>query len=336
MANTLVVPISLEEIVQNYDAKEEPFTDFDIGGALKSARNDLVNPSEPENNGAWAEALAFALATGDHHENPWNSYFGPMASGTDSQGATVYFPDIIGTPAETIAHWAASARSLKHPLLKARYADLAWEMSGPIGNRKRDPEDARIAIDSYLYAITRVAKDHEQIQFAIRALDLAVLIRDQARIDGARLALMSVHRALMKAHGGMWWYTVDRLLEDKKAGVTEQERTELIADLEKIVATGSNTGDPESFNPHEARDAAERLIPHYRRANQFDDIKRLHQAVGASFEQFASNADPGLAAALLQTATDEYRDAGLKDDRDRTRILMQQKITAAAVNPSTV
>jgi hypothetical protein len=39
-----------------------------------------------------------------------------------------------------------------------------------------------------------------------------------------------------------------------------------------------------------------------------------------------------LAAALLQTATDEYRDAGLKEERDRTRILMQQKIGAAGEN----
>jgi hypothetical protein len=142
MANTLVVPASLEEIVQNYDAKEEPFTEFDIGGALKSARNALIDPRKAENRGAWAEALAFALVTGRHHENPWNSYFGPMASGTDGQGATVYFPDIIGTPAETVTHWAARARSLKHPFLKARYADLAWEMSGPIGNRRRDCSSA--------------------------------------------------------------------------------------------------------------------------------------------------------------------------------------------------
>jgi hypothetical protein len=240
MTTTLTVPASLEEIVQHYDAKEEPFTDFDIGGALKSARNALIDPPKAENLGAWAEALAFALATGHHHENPWNSYFGPMGSSTDGEGKTVYFPDIVGTPVDTVTHWAARARSLQHPFLKARYADLAWEMSGPIGNRKRDPDDARIAIDSYLDAIPRMAEDHEHIQFAIRALDLAVLIGDQARTEQARLALMSVHRAVMKAHAGMWWYTVDRLLEDKKAGVTEQERAELIADLEKIVATGSS------------------------------------------------------------------------------------------------
>jgi hypothetical protein len=74
------------------------------------------------------------------------------------------------------------------------------------------------------------------------------------------------------------------------------------------------------------------LIPYYRRLDKFDDIKQLHKAVGESFEHFASNADPMLAAALLQTATDEYRDAGLKEESDRTRIRMQQKIGAAGEN----
>ena len=170
------------------------------------------------------------------------------------------------------------------------------------------------------------------MQFAIRALDLAVLIGDKDRTDRARAALMDVHRSLMRNQQGMWWYTVDRLLEDKKAGVTDQERAELVADLERLVATGSNTGNAAEFNPHESRDAAERLIPYYRRLGRFDDIKRLHQTVGESFEQFASTADPMLAAALLQTATDQYRDAGLKEERDRTRILMQQKIGSAGEN----
>jgi len=331
MTSPLTVPASLEEIVQRYDAKEEPFTKFNIGGELNAARRALINPSELDNLGAWAEVLAFGLATG-RHENPWNSYFGPEGSGTDGEGKTVYFPEIAGTPAVTVDHWATRARSLKHPFLKARYADLAWEMSGLIGKRKRDLEDARIAIVAYLDAIPLMAEDHEHLLFAIRALDLAVLVGDKERTDRARTALMDIHRGLMKTHVGMWWYTVDRLLEDKKAGVTDQERAELVADLESIVRNGSTSDDPATFNPHEAKDAAERLTPYYHRLGKFDDIKRLHKILGESFEHFASNADPVLAAALLQTATDEYRDAGLKEERDRTRILMQQKIGAAGEN----
>lgn len=328
---TLTVPSPLEAIVQLYDKKQEPFDEFKIGGELTAARNALIKPSENENVGAWAEVLAFGLATG-RHENPWNSYFGPMGSGIDGQGKTFYFPDIAGTVPETVDHWAARARSLKHPFLKSRYADLAWEMSGLIGKRKRDPEDARIAVDAYLDAIPRMAEVHEHVLFAIRALDLAVLIGDTERTNRTRVTFMELHRGLMKNGAGMWWFAVDRLLEDKKAGVTDEERAELVADLESIATKGSTTGDPAKFNPHDTKDAAERLIPYYRRLKKFDDIKRLHQAVGAAFEHFASNADPMLAAALLQTATDAYSRAGLKDERDRTRISMQQKIGAAGEN----
>src|SRR6185437_11105602 len=277
MATALIVPAALEKIVQYFNAKEEPFTGHDVAGALRAASAALKDPSEPERNGAWAEYLAFALAT-DHHENPWNSYFGPMGSGEDGKGDRIYFPDIVGTPRDVVPHWANRARTLKHPFLKARYADLAWEMSGPIGNQKRNVEDARVAIDSYLDAVPRMAEDHEHVTFTIRALDLAVLIGDKGRTDRARIALMEVHREIRRARAGMWWYTVDRLLEDKKAGVSDAERAELIADLESIVATGSNSGDPAHFNPHEAKDAAERLIPYYRRLGKFDDIRRLHKA----------------------------------------------------------
>lgn len=331
MTTVLTVPAALDEIVRRYDTKEEPFTEFDLSRELGAARNGLSDLSEPEKFGIWAEVLAFNLTTGEH-ENPWNSYFGPMGSSTDGEGKTVYFPDIEGTPAVTVDHWSARARSLKHPFLKARYADLAWEMSGLIGKRKRDLEDARIAVECYLAAIPRMADDHEHLQFAIRALDLAVLIGDKARTERARAMLMEIHRGLMKIHVGMWSYTVDRLLEDRKSGVTAQERDELVADLESIVTKTSTTDDPAQFNPHEARDAAERLIPHYRRLGKFDDIKRLHKILGETFEHFASNADPMLAAALLQTATDEYRDAGLREERDRARILMQQKIGATSEN----
>src|SRR4051794_500312 len=116
----LIVPPSTEEIIQRYDAKGEPFTEFNIGSELNAARSALESPSEPLSLGAWVEALAFNLTTGNH-ENPWNSYFGPMGSGSDAEGKRHYFPDIAGTPAVAVDHWTKRAKSLRHPFLKARY-----------------------------------------------------------------------------------------------------------------------------------------------------------------------------------------------------------------------
>jgi hypothetical protein len=132
-----------------------------------------------------------------------------------------------------------------------RYGGGPGSRSGPpgdayasIGKRRRDVDDARIAIDWYLDAMPRMAEEHESVQFAIRALDLAVLIGDKDRADQARTELMGAHRTLIRNKIGLWWCTVDRLFEDKKSGVTDKERAELVVDLENIVTTASNAAKP--------------------------------------------------------------------------------------------
>jgi hypothetical protein len=69
LMNQVKVPDTIEQIVLRFDARTEPYTEFDIGGEIKAARGALLDLSEPEKAGAWAEALAFSLATG-HHQNP--------------------------------------------------------------------------------------------------------------------------------------------------------------------------------------------------------------------------------------------------------------------------
>jgi hypothetical protein len=96
MPPDLLVPPVIEAIIQQFDQAKAPFTEFDVQRALGNARRSLHNPTEAENFGAWAEVLAFALASGRLSASPWGTYFGPMGSGTDKDGKTTYFPDIAG------------------------------------------------------------------------------------------------------------------------------------------------------------------------------------------------------------------------------------------------
>jgi hypothetical protein len=129
MTTAFAVPASLEEIIQRFDAREEPFNEFSVSGELNAARGALVEPADAESLGAWAEVLAFALAT-DRHENPWNSYFGPMGSGVKADGTKVYFPDISDTPPEgrgTLVHTRESAEtSLSQGALRRPYVGNEW------------------------------------------------------------------------------------------------------------------------------------------------------------------------------------------------------------------
>lgn len=322
MTQNIIVPASLEAVIQKFDAATSPFSDYVVSSDLSSARQALQNPTTEENLGAWAEVLAFAFSE-QREGSVWGTFFGPRATMQDKDGNTFYSPGIDDTPPEVVAHWAARARNLKHPMLKARYADLAWDMAVAIGKSKRNPDDARLAIESYLAAIP-VTDVHEQVRSGIRALDLAQMIGDQPRSAAAKDALINLFRASMKKPPGMWWVPFDRLIDDKRTGVTEAEHNELIVGVEGLVTSHANV--KESFDPHRCGDSVQRLLPIYRRQQKFDDIKRLHEVVARVFEEAASRADAMLAAAFLQTALENFEAAQLKDEAKRIRILMQKAI----------
>ena len=323
-----VIPPAIEDVIAKLDQAGNPIDEQQVKGALVAARSELKDPTAAENLGAWAEVLAFALANGAHGTSPWGTYFRPLGSGTREDGSILYSPDIAGTDAEVVGHWSAGAKAIKHPVLKARYADLAWDMSRAIANSPPDPETARIAIDAYLASIShKLRKEiHDRFNAALRALDLAVMIGDQPRTEATRAVLLELHREAIAADQGLWWIAYDRLIEDKRSGVTDIERDQLVADLESIVTRRANTADPKLFEPHATESAAKRLIKHYRKRGKGDDAKRLSAMVARTFEHFASLGGAMVSSAALQTAVNAYRDAGMREESQRARVAMEEKI----------
>lgn len=328
MPANLIVPPAIEEVIVKFDQAGAALDEHEVKQALVAARKALVSPGEGENLGAWAEVLAFALVGTRPHPSPWKTHFGPTASGTNKDGTPFYSPDIAGTDAEVIAHWKRRAKCVKHPVLKARYADLAWDMSRAIAKTNPDPDMARTAIDAYLVSLMkRLRPDvHDQFEAALRALDLAAMLRDADRTESARAALLRLHREAIAAGKGWWWIAFDRLIDDKCAGLTETEREQLVADLEGIVAKRSVTSDPNVFDPHVTEDAARRLIKYYNRNGRGDDARRLNEVIARTFEHFASLGDAMLASSVLQTAVNAYRDAGMQEESRRVRVAMEEKI----------
>jgi lysyl-tRNA synthetase, class I len=327
MPNALKVPASIEDIIRRLDASKEPVDELTVSGHISTARNALTDPSEAEHNGAWAEALAFALRA-DVDRSPWNTYFGPMGSMSDNDGNTQFFPDIAGTPPIVVEHWIQRANSTRHPVLLARYADLAWEFASLIGQKKRDPNMARIAIDAYLASADAGFRSEQYHRYCAleRAISLAILLKDEERIDKVRVKFMRQHRETMKGDQVQWWRAFDRLLTDKNARVTDAERAELIADAERLVALRSDTASP-SFDPHSTKMAADRLVKLHTGKHRGKDIARLHLVIAKAFEHFASMGDAMLASSLLQTALNAYAKAGQPEEAKRIRIAMQQKIS---------
>lgn len=75
---------------------------------------------------------------------------------------------------------------------------------------------ARIAIDAYLASLEGATRSdvHDRFHSNIRALNLATMIRDAARQERAKIALLTLHRSEMNADRGLWWMAFDRLIDD--------------------------------------------------------------------------------------------------------------------------
>ena len=331
MTQLILIPPLMDQVIHRFDQSDAPFTVRDVEQALSKARRELQDPAQADSIGAWAEVLAFGLVGNRTDTSPWETYFSPVASGEDENGKLVYFPDVAGASAEVINHWTNRLSSITHPVLRARYADLVWDLTPLIAGERRDHLMARHAIDAYLStATTRVLLSlRDRFDAALRAIDLGCQISDEQTTASARKLLLTLHREAVSTNTGPWWLAYDRLIRDKSVGLTEDERQELVTSLEGLVLRFGDTSDHARFNPHDLEAAAQRLTQHYTRLRQLDDVRRLHTAVARSFEHFASIGDAMIACAALQTAVNTYRDAGLSEDSNRVRVLMEQKIREA-------
>ena len=327
----LTVPASMEAVIQDFDRSACPFDVHAVQQGLATARAALGQVSDAENIGAWSEVLAFTLVEGRNYggPSPWGTYFCPFMSVENAAGETVYQPDISKADGAVVDHWRWRARSLVSPVLRARYADLAWDLGSKIAGSRREVEMARLAVDAYVASAHVLSEGLDKFTAVLRALDLAILIQDRERTEQSRAALLRLHREAVDEGRGLWWFACDRLMTEKNAGVTDEERDQLVVDLEGLVLLYGDTS-PERFNPRFLQDAAERLIRHYTRLRRGEDVRRLHAAIARAFEHHASLGNALLASAVLQTAVNSYREAGLAEESRRVRMLMEEKIGQAA------
>lgn len=117
----------------------------------------------------------------------WSTYHGPWASGVNEAGETIDSPPLEAITAECVDYWRGRMTTAKHPVIRARYADLVWEFSKHATGDPPPIEAARTAIDGYVEAVVTNKSD----AFAglgdpqLRAMRLAASVGDKSRLDDA-------------------------------------------------------------------------------------------------------------------------------------------------------
>jgi hypothetical protein len=323
----LTVPTAIDELLRNLDSGRTPLIDYGIAGEIEKIRRSLSSPSRDEQSGSWAELAAFQFAPSRGDEpSLWNTYFHPRGGATFNDGSRLDVPDITQADIEILDYWKRRATEVSHPVLRARYADLAWDFSQYF-KVKREVTHARAAIDAYLSTVhERLFERHQEAVTSLkRALSLALSINESQRVTSAVTAMLKFFDEEAKPNNhGTWSFIFDDLLQNKRVPLSTVQERNIIDGLERILKMSSTFGS-EDFSPWDAQAAAERLSSYYHGQGKAEDVRRVTRVYGGAFEAISAGASSSHATAWLAPVLDAYRNLGMEDDAKRIHLKIAEK-----------
>lgn len=281
----------VQAVLAQFENSGRPFTEVSLLSALNALARKIRESGEDFPSCLSAEGLAFHLVENClEREVTWGTYHGPMAIGQDAEGNRVDTPSLDSVSAEVVEYWEQRAFSARHPILRARYADLVWDFKLRAAGTRAPVEMAHIAIDNNLVIIQQslhASKGMVPVKLR-RALSLALSINDTQRIQIVRHVILAARR---DAYWHMWRLIYDELLKNGRAGLTDAERQELIRGIEEELGRELQTNKP---NLTQIENLTLWLADYYRPTRD-NEMRRVVGAY-ASFVHTILDSSPGLTA----------------------------------------
>ncbi|MCC6357343.1 MAG: DUF4209 domain-containing protein [Phycisphaerales bacterium] len=310
----------LDEVLAGFEGRNEPFDEMDIADAIQGLLRVRGGKTAEPTFRELAEGIAFSLAeTGSEEKSRWGTYYGPKNIWKMQDGAEREAPSIDRITADMLDHWKSRADATQQPRLKARYADLVWDLSHRVIQSRPEVRFAQMAVDATVQLITGGQCEyscdaHCKLK---RALAIALSINDVTRVEAVRDAAIAYERETATDDAlGTWGFAYDLLIEGQRKPVltTDQERL-IIDDLEARLTRAANS-EPPHFDPFGAESAALRLARHYRRTNRPDDLRRVMNTYVQAWIKISQQAMPLLGATWLEKVHRTLLDFGLRAEAD--------------------
>jgi len=338
----LPTPDKLEEAYKAADESGQPLDEIGLAGKLQRVLADLGQELAPgERRGAFAVVGGLYFQSRRSYGNPvWEMHWQPLSTMVDGNGTEHHSPSVKLAGDDTIQEWSRRGRTAQHPVLRARYADLAWEIAKYriVAARQENPaapkparpnaDDARRAIDSYLEAVHhKLAQDvFDAWRYLGRAVELAATIRDSARLQCAKDTLFRYRAAGEGEKADYPFWLFDEIAWDHRdsLALTEEEKLTVVRSLERALALRSDMNNPPLFDPYIAQDAADRLARWHTQIGTQIDASHAASVAGQAFEAAAAQAKGLTAIAILERQAVRYRKAGDKESAARVEQAIRQ------------
>lgn len=324
-------PMSLEDllagVVVEFDGRPGPFSEYELVDKMRFVLGNRSLSNE-ERELYYGESNAFFFRGRMEDDDPFPGYFQPTFGNPRNDGTTEWIPDSKDlTPAMT-ARWKQHLLTCRHPILRARYADLLWNFEKGVEGSQPGIDTARTAIDAYIKSSALSgAQVKNATDWLSRAVGLSSSINDVARVERAVEAAFT----WLAANGnpnlpGTWVFLYSEICGSKRS--ESKDKVRVVAYLESVLAATTNRS-AATFDHLSAAIAAQLLANHFRRESNGAEVKRVLLQAGSATEYAASQASPLLALAWLQPLMELYRDAGMNEDATRVQVEARKRGAAS-------
>jgi hypothetical protein len=319
---SLSLPEPLVAVLKEHDDRTDDFDEAELSFLLERPQQACGETSDVQRKAIFAEVAALQLSLVDGQQRSrWGTRYRPDLEGTRQDGTPCGNPDIGRIDQAIIEYWTERARETRHPVLKARYADVVWDLSKVATGTKPSIQMAWQAIDSYIECGTRFPNSDATEDRLERALELALSVGDDSR---AKLAIDAMLRLLDSTEypGSRAIWLFDVLTGTKGVVLTETQQKKVIQSLEAELQR--ICGSPNPFGIA-AKEPALRLAKHYERIGELDQSRRVIRTYGEAVAKLADKAQGLVAMHWLQDVYAAYLQFGLKEEAAQFQIAAKKK-----------
>lgn len=311
----------MKEIFEKIE-KLQKISEHDIASAFK---NILPEKGDDISMELRAELMAFEFSENYRNkETSWGTYFGPMLVWKNEDGTVTESPSIKLVTKEIMDYWYKRVSDTTNPILKARYSGLIWDFSQSVLNKTPNYQIGLVYIKSLIETVKLQVCQHEieLISKIKRALNVSISLNATDLIEEAKLLVIKLENEIGKNDKpGLWGFSFDLLIGNKKVNLTNEEEQDIIKKLDqRFNELTSET----KLNPWNAEASAERLANYYRKKGNNDKVSELIKKLGNAFEANENSGTPMQISSWLQHMHKIYLNYGLTNEANDILVRLRE------------
>ena len=309
--------MTIKEIIEPFDKLS--YTKFDEHDVSTSLRKLIPEDRNQIDEKLKAELMAFDFAE-DYQDKKtgWGTYFGPMMVWNNEDGTATESPSIKLITPEMIDYWDERAKQSTNPIIIARYSGLVWDFKHKITGQNPSHETCRLYVKSLIDQANGDYHKYEVNTFRKlrRAIALCISLNDDSLIKDCKEAIINFEiRHSQDTKPGLWGYSFDLLIGNKRVSLTEEEENNIIQELEqKLSRLTKQDTEGQKIDPWTAEAAAERLGIYYRKTQKNEEVSRVILEVGKAFDKIIGDASAMQASGWLDHLHKLYTKFNLKEE----------------------